>query len=369
MANESNITKEEALTHLENNYTKPGSPIAFSGISSLLKYYKGVLTGKEIAEVLFKFVSYSRHKETHKIERNPFFIYKKRQQFQIDLVDVAQLSKDNNGIKYLLTCIDVFTRKAFVRPLKTKKAVEVSREFSEILRQAEEVPKNIFADKGSEIKNATFRKLCRDNGIKLMHAENEVHGAYVERFNRSLQVLIHKYLTEKDTSKYIDKLQDLVDTYNSRYHRMIQMSPDEGEKNYNQQKLFTILNLRLSKIIKKYKNKKPKFKVGEHVRIKRWKYNFNRIYQEQFSEEVFKIVKIQRRKPIVTYSLQDLDEEEVDGTWYENELSKADLDYDKAFKIEKIIKRKTVRGKDKVFVKWRGYDSKFNSWVDADQVK
>lgn len=360
------MDREELQADLEENYVKPGHPIAFAGINVIYQHYNRQLPVKIIKDVIYKILSYSRHKETDRPKTNPYFIYKKRKQFQIDTVDISRFSDFNDGYKYLLTCIDVFTKKAFVRALKTKSANEVIVAFKSILTEAKIPPKTIFADKGSEIKNTKFKKLCRENNIKLMHAENEVHGAVVERFNRSLQVLCYKYITQTDIPRYIPQLQNIVKTYNSRYHRSIKMSPDEAEKPENQKRLFETRNLQLSKVVKKYKSKKPNYNIGDHVRVKRWKHAFNRGYEEQFSEEIFIITKVLRRKPIVTYVLKDLLDEKVAGSWYENELSRT-ITQD-VFKIEKIIKWRNRGRKRQALVKWRGYNEKFNSWVDESDI-
>ena len=108
-------------------------------------------------------------------------------------------------------------------------------------------------------------------------------------------------------------------------------------------------------------NKKdPKFKVGDHVRISKYKSIFANGYTSNWSEEVFVISNIKNTVPS-TYVISDLNGEEITGSFYEKELQKTNQ---KEFRIEKVIKRKG----DKLYVKWKGYDNSFNSWIDKKDL-
>ena len=102
--------------------------------------------------------------------------------------------------------------------------------------------------------------------------------------------------------------------------------------------------------------KDPKFKVGDHVKISKFKNVFAKGYTSNWSEEIFIIKKIKNYVPW-TYVISDLNEEEIVGRFYEKELQKTNQ---KEFRIEKVIKRK----ENKLYVKWKGYSNSFNSWID-----
>ena len=107
---------------------------------------------------------------------------------------------------------------------------------------------------------------------------------------------------------------------------------------------------------KQVNNRDPKFKVGDHVRIyKSKKIIFATGYTPNFSEEVFIISKIKNTFPW-TYVINDLNGKEIIGTFYEKELERTNQ---KEFSIEKVIRRKGY----KLYVKWKGYDNSFNSWI------
>ena len=106
--------------------------------------------------------------------------------------------------------------------------------------------------------------------------------------------------------------------------------------------------------------KNPKFKVGDHIRISKYKNIFAKGYTPNWSEEVFVVPKIKNTVPW-TYVVSDLNGEEITGSFYEKELQKTSQE---KFRIEEVLKRKG----DKLYVKWKGYDDRFNSWIDKKDL-
>ena len=111
---------------------------------------------------------------------------------------------------------------------------------------------------------------------------------------------------------------------------------------------------------KEVNDKNPKFKVGDQVRISKYKKIFTKGYMPNWSEEIFIIKKNKNTVPW-TYVLNDLNGQEIIGTFYENELQKT---HQKEFRIEKVLTKKG----DKLYVKWKGYDNSFNSWIDKKDI-
>ena len=171
---------------------------------------------------------------------------------------------------------------------------------------------------------------------------NEGKSVVAERFIRKLKSQIYKYMTSISKNVYIDKLNGIVNKYNNTYHTTIRMKPINVKEN-------TYINYR-----------DPKFKVGDYVRISKYKNIFAKWYMPNWSEEVFVIDKIKNTVPW-TYVINDLNGEEITGTFYENELQKTNQ---KEFRIEEVIKRKG----DKLYVKWKGYDNSFNSWINKNDI-
>ena len=147
---------------------------------------------------------------------------------------------------------------------------------------------------------------------------------------------------------YIDKLDDIVNEYNNTYHRTIKMKPVDIKDN-------TYIDFE-----KEVNDKDSKFKIGDRIRISKYKNIFAKGYMPNLAEEVFIIKKVKNTLPW-TYVINDLSGEEITGAFYEKELQKADQ---KEFRIEKVLKRKG----GKLYVKWKGCDNSFNSWIDKKDL-
>ena len=129
----------------------------------------------------------------------------------------------NDGYRYLLNCIDVFTKRAWSVTLKTKRGREVTSAFERIV---DERPSNMVqADKGTELVNSTFQSMLQRRAIKFYTSETEdIKAAAADRFNRTLKEKMYRYFTAKHTRRFIDVLQDFVHAYNTR-HGSIGMAP------------------------------------------------------------------------------------------------------------------------------------------------
>ena len=256
------------------------------------------------------------------------------------------LSIFNKGIKYLLCVIDLFSKYAYVVPLKDKKGVSIFNAFQSILNKSKRKPNKIWVNRGSEFYNASFKKWLQDHDIVMYSKNNEGKSVVAERFIRTLKSKIYKYMTSMSKNVYIDKLNTIVNKYNNTYHTTIKMKPIDVKDN-------TYINTN-----KEINYKDPKFKVGDYVRISKYRNIFAKGYMPNWSEEVFVVDKIKNTVPW-TYLINDLNSEEITGN--ENELQKTNQ---KEFRIEKVIKRKG----DKLYVKWKGYDNSFNSWINKNDI-
>ena len=176
---------------------------------------------------------------------------------------------------------------------------------------------------------------------------NEGKSVVAERFIRTFKNKIYKYMTSISKNVYTDKLDDIVNKYNNTYHSTIKIKSIDVKSN-------TYIDSS-----KEINNKDLKFKIGDIIRISKYKNIFAKSYVPNWSEEVFVIKKVENTVPW-TYLISDLKGKEIFGTFYENKLQKTNQ---KEFRIEKIIKRKS----DKLYVKWKGYDNSFNCWIDQKE--
>ena len=204
-----------------------------------------------------------------------------------------------------------------------------------------------MVDKGSEFYNNSFKKWL-NNDIEMYWIHNEGKSVVAERFIKSLKNKIYKYMTSISKNVYIDKLDKIVDEYNNTFHKAIKMKPVDVKDN-------TYINF-----VKEINDKDPKLKVGDHVRISKYKNVFTKGYMPNWSEEVFISSKIKNSVPW-TYIINDLNGEEIVETFYEKKLQKTNQ---KQFGIEKVLKKKG----DNLYVKWKGYDNSFNCWINKKDL-
>ena len=273
--------------------------------------------------------------------------------FQIDLVDLY-------GMRYLLTCIDVFSKRVWVVPVRKKSARDVAEAFEKIL--ADEKCNMVQSDKGTEFLNSTFQSMLSRHGIKFHTSENEdLKAAVVERFNRTLKEKMFRYFTYAHTRRYLDVLDDLVYSYNNTHHRSIGMAPHEVNKDNEY-----IVRARLYPL--KPKSFKWKYSVGNSVRIAMQRQPFRKGYLSQWSEEIFEIATRLPTIP-VTYVLRDLAGETIKGRFYEPEIQNVLKSDDEHYDTDRMVKTRKRNGKIQYLVSWKGYPSKFDSWVDELTAK
>jgi len=266
-----------------------------------------------------------------------------------DLVDMQSFAKDNDGVKYLLTVIDVFSKYGWIVPLNDKSGKSTAAGFMKIFTSGRK-PGKVWVDKGREFYNTDVKKL-----VELYSTENEEKSCVVERWNRTMREKMFKYFTANSTRRYIDVLNEMVNNYNNTRHSSIKMTPAKASLKANEKVVW--MNLFGNEI---HKAIKPKFSIGDKVRITKKKNIFEKGYTPRWTEEIFTISTIQYTDP-PTYKITDANDEEIQGSFYEQELQKTTQEI---FRIEKIIRK---RG-NKSLVKWLGYSDSFNSWVDNDAL-
>lgn len=223
----------------------------------------------------------------------------------------------------------------------------------------------LVSDAGKEYVNSTFSNFLEKHGIKYFSAKNgDTKACVAERFVRSLKELIFKYLTLRNTYRYIDVLDDLLYIYNHRFPSSIGMSPSE----VNENNILDVWNnlMTLRKI--KRRNKSPKFKIGAFVRMSKPNKIFAKGYLPNFSDEIFKIKDVVKHKPTIVYKLIDLLDEDVDGTFYEEELKEVIKDDRSLYRVNKLLDTRNRNGVHEVLVEWKGWPSKFNSWISHRDI-
>ena len=244
-----------------------------------------------------------------------------------DLADMTALSKDNEGVNFLLLVIDIFSKYGWIVPLKNKKGETVANALKTIFKERK--PEKLWTDKGREFYNKDVKDL-----VELYSTENEEKSSIVERWIRTMKEKMWKYFTDNNTYNYMNVLPDLVKDYNNTVHSSTKLTPIDASKKKNELTVWRNLYPDRYKI----NNLTPKFSVGDEVRITKKKKVFEKGYTTRWTEEIFTIKEIRNTNPI-TYKLEDLQGEEVKGTFYEPELQKTEQ---QIYRIEKIIKKKKI---------------------------
>ena len=270
--------------------------------------------------------------------------------FGADLIDMQALSKQNKGYKYILMVEDIFSKYGWAVPLKTKTGIAVRDALKQIFKQ--HVPKKLWTDAGREFYNTEVKTLLKKHDITLYSTENEEKCSVVERWNRTIKTKLWKYFTANHTHKYIDVLDALIEKYNNTVNRAIGMTPTEARKPSNHGAVFRHLYF---KKMAKLGEKKPKFQIGDKVRLGVKKDLFEKSYIINWSDKIYTIKRVFATRPI-TYKVEDDKGVEHKGKFYEQDLQKTKVD---EFRIQKVLKKT----KNSALVRWVDYDSSYDSWI------
>ena len=305
-----------------------------------------------------------------KYPRNKVIVDGINDQWDSDLMDMSNVSKENDGVRYVLVAIDVFSRKGRALPMKTKTGKEVAATLEKMLLV--EHPRAIRTDKGREYLNKDVRGVLDRKNILHSVTQNEVKANYAERFIKTIKNKLTKFMLENQSLRYVDKLQAVVEGYNNTYHRSIGMAPNKVTKK-NSQLLWEDLYVRpyWDEMQKNKKRTKLRFryKIGDTVRISHLRNLFSREYHQKWTSELFTIVKRINRSGIPVYEVKDWSGEPVVGRLYEQELHKVIVKPGHVFKIENILRSKGRGAKKEHLVHWLNWPKKYDSWVKALDIQ
>ena len=374
---------EEKITtgQIIRDYVTPGHPIAFSSPGAVYAHYGGRVPLSRVTAALESVDSYTRHREVKRpAVFNPFYSYQRRTDYQADLVDVSAIKRSNSFYTYLLVIIDVFTRKLWVMPLKTKSAASMVEALRNWLaeqngeRQVDRERK-LYTDRGKEFIAASVQKLLLEHGFKHTTSQRGLYKAAIaERVNKTLQVKIYKYLSHTGKTRYVDVLPELVASYNNAKHTTLdkRLTPNEADRPENEELVREIHGQRYGNIRSSMERTRKKRKIvkGQLVRITLAKGRRvgpeGRAYTPFFSDELFVVTGVSRRMPVPKYRLRSLlTLKKVPGSFYATELSRHS---GRLFKIEKVLDTKEQDGAQLKLVRIRGLHKGFDSWVPKDII-
>lgn len=359
---------EDNNKHLRKYYYDPASTASFSNEYELKKAAvttNGSLPMKTIKSWMSQQLTHSLHKPARKrFPRNRYFVRTPGELAQADIADMSMFADQNNGFKYLLTFIDVFSKKAFVEAMKTKSGDDVQLALSKIFKLIR--TQSLQTDRGTEFTNEKIRQYCKDCGVNLFYCQNQdVKCAVIERFNRTLKGRMFKYFTAYATRKYIDILPQLVAAYNNTRHSTIKMAPNEVTDSNTDQVFSNTYGYASPReyLVNRVNVERTKFKVGDRVRVKYTLTSMDKGYYPNWSDMVFKITAISEGGERDMYEIVDEMNAKMPRRYYTHELQK--VDGDPVYRVEKVIKQ----SKGKSLVKWLNHPEQFNSWINSKDVK
>lgn len=347
---------------LEKVYYDPTSSACYAGSEPIIRKTKNTYHPRKTREWLLTQDAYTLHTPKRKnFPRNKYIVSNIDDLWQADLAILKNISKFNDGVKYLLVVVDVFSKYGWLRPLKNKTAKEVNAAFESIFESEGRKPRNIQCDKGREFVSAVSTKFFKAHEINFYTTRNpDTKAAVVERFLKTIKTRLWRYFTHKNTFRYVDVIQQLARAYNNTTHSSIKKAPaDVNDEN--------VLQVWQALYSKAESYVAPKLKVGDTVRVAKEKKHFAKGYESNWTEEIFKIVRVIRH-PIPVYELKDVAGEAIDGTFYEMELQKVIVSKNKVYKVEEVLEMKGAGKTRKLLVKWKGYPAKFNSWIPASSL-
>ena len=359
--------------YLHQLYYNPKNPTAYTSTSNLWKYLKehnSNISRKNFEKWLTDQDVYTSHKPIRRnFKRQRVVTSGINDLWDADLMDMSNLSVDNDDIKFIAIFIDVFSRYLYAVPMKDKTPRSTRDALKEVLKELnEERPDTFRSDAGKEFIGKEMKTFLNDMEIYQQIARNDPKANYAERVIRTLKNRIYKYLYANKTKRYIDELQNFVDSYNESIHSSIGQSPESVNKEnepyvWASQYIDTDFNEEGDMSIPK-----NKYSDGDMVRISNIKTPFSRGYGQTYSEELFRIRDHFLTEP-VTYMLEDWNGEKIHGMFYEPELSLVTgKNKDTEFRVEKILSERTVRGEKQYLIKWKGYSKKYNSWEPAGNI-
>jgi hypothetical protein len=378
MKTKNELNKDKKIDILvKNNYNQIENPGSLGGVKRLydqLKVKNKNVNQDEITSYLTTKDEYSLHRPIQKnFSRNKFVVAGIDDTWQMDLVDIKAFKKENKNYTFILTVIDVFSKYAWGRMLINKNGETVLSAIKSIF-SSKRKPKRIHSDKGTEFFNKDVKNFFKEQNIQHYITYSDMKASIVERFNRTLKERMWRHFTATKSKIYHDVFDKFFISYNSSYHSSIKMSPNQVNKSNSDKVFFNIYGYDINEGDYDF-NVKINFKVGEFVRISRYKHVFSKGYDPNWTNEVFEVIEINLNYQIPVYKLKDLMGVTIEGSFYSEELQKVSInirEYQRRgeFLVDWILDTRVRKGKKEYFVSWKYYPESENSWIEEkDWVK
>lgn len=362
---------------LEKIFYNPALPAGFGSIDKLYRKAKTINPNIRIKDVK-SFLKGSRVYTLHKLQRKKFPRRKvvsagPRIILSCDLAEMGALQEENHGVRYLLVCIDVFSRYMFIEPLQRKSALDMVKAFTKIFKNPDaQGYSRIFSDRGKEFYNKKMEIFLREKKMFVYSVySQEIKASIAEAGIKRIKHKIFRFLTANNTLHYLGIIDKLVSAYNETPHRGLKgKTPSEIHSLSHPKDWRKQFRLMYKKQAKQKKLSSSKLTVGSLVRVvtSNRSDRFATGYTVKNTEEIFRISKIYYSlSGIVTYELEDWGGEKIKGIFYRDEL--IETSKPKTYNIEILKKRRKRDGTLQYYVHWKSYPVRFDEWVNASEIK
>ena len=314
------LTARSRSNLLKRLFTDTSHPSAYTNAATLLKAARKTnrdVTLKQVKQWLSQQKTWVAHKAVRrKFQRSKIWSPGINFLWEADLTSMENLSRQNDGVRFLLCAIDVFSKRAFVVGIKNKAGRTVTDAMNRIFNDIKITPKKLRTDQGSEFKSKEFQNLMRAKKIHHYYAFGKMKAAVCERFNRSLKSRLAKFLTDQNTRRYISHLDQIVAGYNNSPHRTIKMSPASvNRKNEN-----TVRRQIYGEEKQKTKLIQPRFRVGDLVYVAHDKGTFARGFRPNFKPPAYRILQLIAHFPYRYILIEPDTGKTLSRSYYEAEM-------------------------------------------------
>lgn len=368
MADSTEEDKEEAI---KNAYYQPAGHGSFT---SPHKFYKSLsvsdrkLYGSEskIKDVLLKDDVYpTTRKAVRKYRRQRVIVPYRNYMWDADCAYMSEIKIYNEPYIGFMVAIDIYSK--FLRTCLLTRIIpeQIIECFKKFFVSAK--PEYCRHDAGGEYIAFKTQNFLKSQGVRSITTSTEKKANFAERVILTVKLKIARYLKRYNTNVWHNVLADVTESYNNSYHSTIKMNPADVTQadEYN---IWVEMyeNPYLKGRIKKPYAMNYKYAINDVVSISKLRSTFHRGWHENFTNELFVVVERRVKQGLPLYKIKDMNNTVIAGSFQEQELQMSRIDYDNYdFKIEKIVKRKG----NKVLVSWKGWPSKFDSWILKSSVK
>ena len=361
-------------TYLASVFFNPESPAAFSSLDKLYRFVrkdgKYVLGKAKIKRWLLEQESYAVHREERsKFKRRRVIAPYRGYQLDADTADMSFYKSSNSGYKYFALFIDIFSRFVWTVALKTRKGSEMVEAMKKVFKDKPGFKiERIRTDKGTEYLNKDVKKYLDAVNVKHFETQNAPKACYAERAIKTIKGRLAKYMTHKQTHKWINALEEVTKSYNNTYHRSIKQSPASVRNEIYQWKMQyqTLAKPKAKRNVPPLKVKYG-FKVGDKVRISYLRSPFWKQHDERWTREIYTVSHRSFIGGIAQYELQDYSGQVIKGNFYSNQLLKAYPG--EVYLVEKVLEKRSIGKRKEVLVKWKGWNKNYNSWIPASDLR